>query len=173
MLSSQQAPGKPSGAEFFCRFLDTNGNGTGTVNAIGDFSAAPIDFFILPPVNVTMDIFRIIVQIVDSGPVDAGSYGNGITLTNGISLLRLEGSTILQDLMVGVPVLTNGNWGRFAFDVIDTSFGTGENYVVVRWTFNRGGAPIRLINQSFAARLNDDFTGLNSHTFLVQGLLYE
>lgn len=172
MSLSSPALDAPIG-NFFCRFLDTNGDGSGTVQAIGDFSGASVDFFITPPENIRFDINRILIQIVDMGPVDAGSYGNGITLTNGISFLLLDGSTVLQDFMVGLPVLTNGDWGRFAFDIIDTSFGTGENYVSARWTFTRGGGPIKLNNLSFAARLNDDFSGLVAHTFLVQGVSYE
>lgn len=157
---------------YFSRFLDTVGDGSGDKDAIGDYSAAATDFLIAPQEpDETIKVARVIVQIADTGTVDAGSYGNGIALTNGIRLLLLDGANIQTDYMDGFPVLTNGTWARVSYDVAATAFGAGENYVSVRWTFTKGGSAITLRQgQSLAMRLNDDFSNLNSHTFCVQGL---
>lgn len=169
MLSTPANP--TSQGEYFSRFLDETGDGSGNKDAIGDYSAVVTDFLITPPVNNTFDIFRLLVQIADTGPIDAGFYGNNIVLTNGIRLLLLDNTgTIITDYVDTMPIITNANWARFAFDAKKTDFGAGQNYIDIRWTFQRGGRPLRLRNQSLAVRLNDDFTSLTSHTFLMQGL---
>ncbi len=172
MLSSPSA--NNSGGTYFSRFLDTVGDGSGTKDANGDFSGAAQDFLITPNNSQYFSIHRLIVEITDAGPIDAGRYGNNIILTNGITLLLLEGATIITDFTDGMPVFTNATWAKFCYDVLNTDFGAGDNYVQAHWTFTRGGAPLRLPSgRSLALRLNDDFTGLISHTFLVQGLSYD
>jgi len=153
-----------------CRFLDTNGDGTGTKDAIGDYSSAAEDFYIQPGANETYEIHRLIVRIADSGAPDAGKYGNNITLTNGISV-HLEGG-ITRDLTDNMPVLSNGDRSKLCYDVNVISWGTGDDYVGVRWTFSKSGAPITLrgsISDKLIVRLNDDFSNLVGHTFMVQG----
>jgi hypothetical protein len=57
------------------------------------------------------------------------------------------------------------------FRYLDTNGnGTGDNFMVVRWTFERSGFGLRLQDQQkFKLVLNDDFSVLTSHFFQVQG----
>lgn len=169
------SPAAGSGGIYFSRFLDTAGDGTGTKNATGDFLASATDFKLTPGPGQQFQINRICIQIEDVGNINSGKYGNLPALTNGILLLVLNGLNIDTDLMDGIPVFTNGNWSRCCYDFSITEFGGGAmNYVNARWTFARGGAPVILpAGLSLAMRLNDNFAGLNSHTFCAQGLLYE
>jgi hypothetical protein len=82
---------------------------------------------------------------------------------------------ILSDMTGGVPVKTNADWKTkmFDFDVFD--IGIGDNYAVGRWTFAKAGTALRLVGRPdgtsdrLVFRLNDDFSGLVEHHFLVQG----
>jgi len=67
------------------KYLDTVGDGTGEINAIGDYSSAPVDFFYSPNANEVVLLNRVIITIEDGGSIDSGGYGNNSSpLTNGI-----------------------------------------------------------------------------------------
>jgi len=153
------------------RFLDTNGDGTGTKDAQGNYSGGATDFFIQPPIGEIYDLDRVIIQIEDSGSLDAGSYGNGISLSNGITVTKQDSAgNVLIDLLDGVNVFTNGDWARYNYDLASTDFGSGANYLHIRWSFNKTGSGIILQNQEkFVITLNDNFSGLNGHYFMMQG----
>jgi len=163
------------GGEFFSRYLDTNGDGTGTKNAIGNFAGAVTDFFISPAARTQLVIARLIIQVSDVGPIVPAGYGNLAALVNGISLLHFHDTTLFADYMDGLPVTTNGNWARTSYDVdYQLAGGIGENYIETRWSFNRASDGIVLHQEdSLVMRLNDNFTGIESQTFCAQGELYE
>lgn len=158
-------------SELLSRFLDTNGDGSGTKIATGDYSGGATDFYIQPAASETFEIARLIVHIKDQNNFSADSYGKDITLTNGISIVT-EGNQG-QDLCDGIPIMTNADWGRLSYDIEDITFGSGSDFVNVRWTFSKFGQPLILKgaeNDKLIVRLNDSFTGLLDHTFMVQGL---
>ena len=154
------------------QFLDTDGDGTGTTSAVGNYSSAADDFYVQAPANYTYHIERMIVSIEDTSGMIAGGYGDtGAALTNGISLLIAEGATTLQNL-TPAPIKTNAQWGVYCYDVDIKEWGTTptNELLLVRWTFSKSGKPISLRSgQKLVIRVNDDLTGLLSHRFLVQG----
>ena len=153
------------------RYLDTNFDGTGTKNAIGNYSGAVEAFGITPPSGEVYKITRMIVSVRDGNGFSAADYGN-ITngLTNGISVYQVKGSLILNDLTDGVPIQTNAGWGTVCYDVDVKTWGVGEESLLVRWTFAKSGRPLTLgFGESLEVRLNDDLSDLSSHTFMVQG----
>ena len=155
------------------RYLDTNGDGTGTVHAIGDYSVAPTSFFIQPPPGQIFRIVRMLVYIEDSGSFDSGRYGNNIILVNGITVQSLIDSQP-HVLSAQLPVLINSHWNRLCYDFTVSSYGAGNETATGRWTFRKAGQSVRLIgdnNDRLEVILNDDFTGLADHTFLVQGYI--
>ena len=154
---------------YFSRFLDTNGDGTGTKNAIGNQAAT--NFFISPDQGTYLSIGRLLVQITDIGNMVPANYGNLAELTNGIKLVKITNDGTETDLVDGFLIKTNGQWARYCFDaVLSISGGVGENYVNIRWTFSRGGKDILLLaGDRLEIQLDDDFTGLIGHTFLTQG----
>lgn len=162
---------------YVCRFLDTTGDGTGEKDAIGDYSSVEKIFFIQPSDIQTLRITRLLVSIEDEGPADAGSYGNAIDLINGIQVQIRNNSGVLIDLTDGSPIFTNSHWARYTYDVRSSSFGAGGmgmglNYVFARWSFLAAGIALRLRgdqNERLSVILNDDFSGLVSHRFVVQG----
>ena len=155
------------------RYLDTDGDGTGTKNAVGNYSGAVEEFKIVPAAGETFYLSRIMVSVTDAGSFDSGSYGNNITLTNGISLKLKNTGDPTIDITDGVPIITNSDWCRLAGpDVSVMSWGSGDEQMVVRFTFTKAGQALKLSGDdgaSFCVELNDDFSNLVSQYFMVQG----
>jgi hypothetical protein len=159
------------------RYLDTNGSGAGTKNAVGEYhdagNGAEI-FYIQPPPGAVYRIARLLPFVEDQGTFDSGSYGNGITLTNGISIRVQNDSGTIVDLLDGLPIKLNTHWARICYDMSISSFGTGNEYLHARWTFAKSGQMIRLVgdnNERLEVVLNDDFSDLVSQYFMVQGYI--
>lgn len=154
------------------RHLDTNGDGTGTKNAVGDYSSTPTDFKIQPAANQMFILHRMLVFIKDTTGIDADAYGNGIVLTNGINIKYSHAAGVVVDMVDGIPITVNGDWGRLCYDVELKAWGAGNEILVVRWTFDKAGEPLVLNGADgdrFVVSLNDDFSGLLAHYFMVQG----
>lgn len=150
------------------RYLDTNGDGTGTKNANGNYSVTPEQFYIDGPCTLT----RMIVMIEDTAGMQAEEYGNlGVALTNGVTITidrsGLDNNAV--NLTDGLPIKTNAEWGRLCYDVDVKSWGAGDEVFLARWTF-ANAEPIKLGDgDRLEVTLNDDFTGLIEHYFKVQG----
>lgn len=159
------------------QFADEVGDGSGNINAVGDYLASLTEFAIAPPAGKVFSIARMIVTVRDTGSFDSGSYGNGLTLVNGISVEKRTGvvngaSSLVQSLTDPVKIETNTDWGSYCYDIGVSNFGQGDEVMLVRWTFARAGVALRLdgdANEYLAVRLNDDFTGLVGHVFNMQG----
>lgn len=148
-----------------------NGDGTGTSDAIGDYSSTDLDLRVSPDDLDAFEIHRMIVSVEDVGSFDAGAYGNNITITNGIVVTAMQGATTLYT-MTAFPILTNGDWASHCYDVKLSNFGQGNEIMALRWTFDKTGRPVVLDGsraQFLNINLSDDFTGLVHHRFVVQG----
>ncbi len=156
------------------QFLDTDGDGTGSINVVGDYEDTAEIFFIgPPPANEYWHIERMVVQVSDAGALDAGKYGNNVELTNGITVRKQDDSGTVIELTGGKPIITNADWGGVCYDVASVGFGQGDNYLGVRWTFGKSGWPLYLDgdgdNERLEVVVNDDMTDLVGQTFMVQG----
>lgn len=158
------------------QYLDTVGDGTGTKNANGDYSSGATQFYIAPGAGVVYDINRMIVTIQDGSGFRAERYGSfGAALTNGIRIEKQDNiGTTLLELDGGINVKSNGDWGRLCYDADLKSWGAGNEFLNVRWTFTKAGGPLRLTgddNDRLTVILNDDLTGLVEHYFMAQGVI--
>jgi hypothetical protein len=157
------------------RFLDTNGDGSGTKNANGNYSAAEEIFYIQPGAAQVFRIARMLVTIEDTNGMSATDYGNITSgLSTGVEIRVQDDSGTLVDLTDGLPVTNNAGWGSFCYDVDLKTWSTGNELLLVRWTFTKSGQYIRLRganNERLEVVLNDQLTGLVGHYFLVQGYI--
>lgn len=159
----------------FYRFADLNGDGTGSKLANVNGSVTPQVFKLtdLGADNV-LEVERLIVHLADTGSLDSGSYGNNITMTNGIlvAVHAKSDDSVVQDLTDGLPILTNSHWGRMCYDVDPLAFGLGDESMNVRWTFSKAGKPIELTpDQYIGVTIRDDLSGLSDHTFFFNGVI--
>lgn len=162
----------PDDRELLYRFLDTNGDSTGIIDGIGDYSSGIVRFYIQPPANHTYFIARLLVEVEDSGGFDSGLYGNNVVLTNGIQVQIRNDIGIVTDLTAGYPITTNSDWGRYTYDFSHNNFGSGNEFLHVRWSFYKSQGIVRLrgdLNERLEVRLNDNFGGLIGHRFHIQG----
>ena len=157
------------------QLASTNGDGTGTTNAVGNYSDAGdgATDFKLTALNTSSYYIleRVIISISDVGAFDSGAYGNAVTLTNGITVDIQDADDVTIAPMTPFPIKTNGEWAAVCHDFTEQAFGQGDVYGTVRWTFSRavpGGIRIEP-GESLVFTLNDDFSGLESHRFFVQG----
>jgi len=158
--------------EAIFRFLSSDGSSSGTKNANGNYASAT-DFWIEHGSRY-MVIHRMIVFIEDTTNWSAANYGDlAGPLTNGV-LVRVTDpdDTVTLDLLDGVPVKTNAGWSTMSYDTQNITLGAGNEYMVVRWTFAKSGAPLTLRpGHKLKATFEDNLTGLVSHRFMVQGYL--
>lgn len=160
----------------FFQFASDLGNGAGNINANGDYSVTPERFIIRPPSSTdVLRINRAIAYIEDSGNFRVEGYGaQNNPLTNGINFTVERDGVPLAPLTAGRPVRSNGEWARYCYDATLLSFGAGNNAVAVRWTFTKGGGPIRLSgseNDEIVITFTDDLSFLVDHTYQFQGWL--
>lgn len=151
--------------------LDTTGDGSGTTNAIGNYASEATSFKIAPGDNQTFILHRLIISVEDAGAFDAAVYGNGITLTNGMVLRVSDASGVLFKL-TGDNIKSNADWAEHCHDLTIHNFGIGNVIMTARWTFSESGVPIELNGdkgQFLEIVLNDDFSALVEHHFLIQG----
>jgi hypothetical protein len=155
----------------FFRFLDSNGDGTGTKSFIGDYTT-PDEAYIQPPATKVFAITRMIVHIEDSGAVTADSYGALSTLTNGITVEVHDTGGLKYSLTNGDPIHSGAEWSQYCHDVELKTWGAGNSFITARWTFETAGIPILLSGDTsdrLVVTLADNFTGLVDHKFQVQG----
>jgi len=158
------------------RFLTDDGlEGDGTnqsANRNGSVTAVP---FYAGPRTGVWEINRMLILIEDNAVIAADDYGGVSVLTNGVSIDVKEGGsggTVLQDMTDGFTIKSNVHWAGLCYDMTEHTFGSGNNFIVVRWSFSRSGQPIILNsnrNENLVVTVNDDLTGLVEHNFLIQG----
>lgn len=146
-------------------FLDTNGDGTGSIDQNIDGSGVPVDFILAPPPGFTYYIKSITIHLADNGTLDSGQYGNNAgILTNGVDFILStpagEASFTAQN-----PIKTNGDYAAFAYDIRHLNFGTGDEHLSVQLILDDTSAPIRIIEgESLIVRIQDDLSSINAHT---------
>jgi len=157
--------------DFIAQYLDTDGDDTGTKNAIGDYSSTA-DIFYFEPTR-RAEIARMVIHIRDDGSWRHERYG-GISggLTNGVRIRVSDDDGVVINLDGGVAIKTNASWGRVCYDVRIDTVGAGQTMLSSRWTFMKSGIPIALDpdrGEKLEVVLNDDLSALEEHYFMVQG----
>jgi len=157
----------------FVQYFSTNGDGTGTINAVGNYAAAATEFKLAPPAGERYEVGCVLITIKDSGSLDADLYGNGVALTNGIDFHLEENGVNILDLFAGQTVKTNANWASHTFEYSVITHGSGDNFIIAKWKVCEAlGEALSLDgddNEELILTLNDNFTGLTGHTFLAHG----
>lgn len=152
------------------RFMDTVGDGSGSINAsvVGSLGT-PSQFIIKPEANQILYMSRLLIFIEDSGTLDSGGFGNGTALTNGIVFLKyryfgLPGEFVVQGFQLEqLPIKKNQEFKALCHDEIFSDYGTGTQSLSWRYTFlkDTDGDPIFLqgANQeAYVAEIRDDLT---------------
>lgn len=155
---------------FINKALGISGDGSGVINLNGDYSVTPLWAHWKNETGHDCKITRTIMKIQDAGAMDAEKYGNGITLTKGLRFYKRDkDNNVIQEL-TAYPLLSSGDLSGHCHDVTRHAFGTGDEVLSVRWSFDKSGEAIFLDpGESIGVLLNDSFVGLTDHKFIIQG----
>ena len=142
-----------------------DGSGTNTIEL-------PFRMYIEAAAGEILRITRLLVHIEDLNAWQAEHYGNlAAALTVGITVNVEDADGNIINNLTEVTVKNNADWGRYCYDVSYVAFGAGNDFLQARWTFEKAGSPLRLkVGEKFVLTLNDDFDGLDAHSFVVQGI---
>ncbi len=155
----------------YVRYLSDDGTTTGDKNANGNYSGAPEEFYVEATTNMWFG--RLMVSFEDGGGMQAQEYGNlNTALTNGVEFeIRNEYGDVMSDLTDGVPIKTNAQLAQLVGPDVDRKdWGGGNDLMIARWTFSKFSDGIALQpGWKFVAKLNDNFSGLVTHRFNLQG----
>lgn len=163
----------PAPSRLIYRFLDTNGDGTGAVDMIGDYSPPnETAFFTLAdePLIISLLVITMVGVAKDMEPV---AYGSLPALLNGINIaLRDDQGALQQGIVRGGELVRNNRilaeLGFTVDYVSDTKSGVGQT--TCRFLFDEGGAPLFLpLGWTLGLELNDDMAGLVHHKAIVHG----
>ncbi len=159
------------------RYLDDVGDGSGVKNMNGTYAVAK-EFLLKPSADEIFQVTRILPFLKDNGSIDSGSYGNNITLNNGIELfVRRKGADglsnkIIWDITDGLPIKVNPDWDRLNFDTSISSYGAGSQTLSARYTFSKEASEGVILDgangDELVCRLGiDDYSGLIEHYIRV------
>jgi hypothetical protein len=153
------------------RWLTASGDGLGTFNLIGDYSATPTDFYF--ETTYKFDIYSLIITISDNAKfnqIDYGAIPGG--LTNGVGFFAKQVGIPEFRLLNTVNIKQNYEYLSFIEETRLTQFdGTPQTMQFVLDVENVFGIPFTLnAGDRFIVRLNDNFTTLVSHTFGIKGI---
>lgn len=95
--------------------LTDTGEAAGLVNANGNYSITPKSFYIQPPDKVVYEIHTINLEMVTpSNTFDAGGYGSGAVLDEGILMFTENNGDRKNLLPVGAVIDDNSVWARLS-----------------------------------------------------------
>ena len=153
-------------------FLTQSGDGLGTFNHIGNYSAANTDMHYLA--TTPFDIHTILINITDTPNFTHNDYGSLTvgTIVNGVKLIYYnKAANYERELLSGYAFTQNHQWLQITPDVKLTTFAGNVQSLVITFDMVREyGTPFTLaIGDKFIVRLHDNFTGLIDHTFGIRG----
>ena len=153
------------------RFLSDDGTSSGTKNVNLDHSVGNQDYYIEAPAGEHYGLTTMHISIRDAGTLDAGGFGNGPILPNGINFwVKDDQGATVKDMNDGVVIQANSCLSRYAHEILVFDFGSGDNFINTRWNLTAAGRPLLLYpNWKFGFTAHDSFTFLVSMYMYVKG----
>lgn len=169
LLTTPQTFGLPTQ-----KFLTTSGDGLGNINQNLNFAATPTNVYYQTATRY--DLYSFLINIADNATFALTDYG-GIAggVTNGVTFSVFSAAANLTiPLLSGLAVNNNLEYYQAAaFNSLTTFAGPAQALNVLFRIREAYGMPLILSpGDKFIVTLNDDFTGLLSHTFHIRGIKY-
>ena len=158
----------------YVHYLDTNGDGTGVKNAVGDYATTPTVFYYQPPVGITAEVTKLMIHVSDKGAFDVDGYGAIAPgqIVNGLKITVYRLGVKVLELTDGEPIVDNADLMHLNTD-----------YKLINFTSNYGSSIVSLDAQAFQnsllmhgdledqlrVELSDDYTGLEDQHFIMYG----
>ena len=155
--------------------LSIDGTNSTNYNMNVDGSGSAVRFFIRPPSGSQYYITRLIFLLEDAGTFDSGGWGNngGTPLQNGIVIgFNIGGISKKLDF----ELKQHSDLAALAYDVNQVKWGSGNEFLMSRFTFSKLGTEMRLDGNKgdiFYADINDDLTYLKSQQIIAEGYVVQ
>lgn len=152
------------------KILDTVGDGTGIKNAVGNYSVNPQAFKLVVPSRENYTLSNMIIHIAGLGAFSHTGYGN-ITegLANGWSI-KIAKDGELKDFYEGVLIKNNQDIEGISGNIHHPAFDGAGNSISITISFDHYGMPFYIREGEYIEiLLNDNFSSLTKHQFLIQG----
>lgn len=160
----------------FRQYFTQAGDGTGAINANGNYSASATAFYVQPPSDRIYLIGTVLIAVSDNANINQTDYG-GIAggLTNGVQgFIKTNGVEV--DAFAGNRFKKNIDWYGVGSEVIISTFAGNFQTLSVKFeTFADTGGYIKLDGRSgdqLGIRLNDDFSTLMQQVFVARGIYF-
>lgn len=154
--------------EYFSRFLDTVGDGTGIFNANVNGSVTPVEFKLVVPDKTIIFIQELVVTVRDGGQFVSGGYGALPALTNGIKIYyKKRGGDSFIDRTPQKAIDCNGCWAIIASRYEQRLTAVNDQaHSSVHWFHT----PLQMYpGGEYKIVIRDDLTGLTLHSFRIHG----
>jgi hypothetical protein len=156
------------------KYLDTNGDGTGTTNATGDYATTPTTFFYGPPAGEVYVAEKLIWQISDKGAFGIDVFGAlAAALPNGVEIEFWRLGQLVLKLTNGEPVKTNAGMTRINTDYRKIPYTSNYESAFVSLNAESFGGPLYMVGDlqdQIRIPLTDNFTGLDNQYFILYGV---
>jgi len=154
------------------QFLSTNGDGTGNMNAIGNYSVTPGIFYAMAPANETLVITHLSIVIGVSGAINMLNFG-GIAggLTNGIVWTYKKNGVIYNAF--GDFVFKQNVDFEAVSNVSITTYGGGNQALLCEFKFPQNFTEsVKLSGTDYISlTMQDDLSTLSKHYIAAKGRL--
>lgn len=152
------------------KILDTVGDGSGTNNAIGNYSGGAQSFKMTVPVGTSYTVSNLIIYLAGGTAFTNDGYGSIInSLANGWTI-KIYKSGVLNDLLDGNLIKANRDLESISTSICHPTFGGLADSLVATISFSSYGMPFYISESEYIeVILNDNFSGLAKHQFIVQG----
>lgn len=161
----------PSQAQHLMRHFRLDGAGTEHQN--GAYSQGAPGRYWVGGFSEQAFIDSVVISVQDTGNFSAENYGAFASpLANGILFHKedAEGNIIL-DLCDGSPVKSSADWAGKCHELTPLTFGSGDNFVTVRWLFKNYGIPLILEpGWKLVLVIRDDLSGLVNQEAYARGM---
>lgn len=153
----------------FARFLDTVGDGSGSIDAAANFSVTPGVFKLTPAASTVVLLDKIRVLIGDTSPFSLAGYGAGAAVATGLDIAIVSAEDETQIVAQVYIALTRH---------LDLVFAHSE------WLTGLGGTDDLLLadlpvlrsiddSETLRVKLDDDFSSLSLHQFVLYGTVQQ
>lgn len=155
-------------------FLTDDGTTSGSKDMAINASGAPVDFWIQPPPGFAVRINLLNVMISDTGIPAYDGYGNisnGV-ISNGVQLFFETGGvrTLIED-----PFVENNEYVIRSQQLNIEDFAANVRIITYRdllTNYSSGFEVKEADGDKFGVVINDDFSSLTLHEFIIKGLIY-
>lgn len=100
-------------------------------------------------------------------------FGSLAQLSNGVEIDVRGNNSITKSLTASQPIKANAGWATHCYDVDIRSIGSGETYLVGRWTFTRDNGSGLVLSgtrkEALSALVQDNLSTMSDFGIHVRG----